>query len=93
MATRKVAAVLIVSSKDQTEVVEQQMVEKEIVKNKEKLAKATKGKTPKPTKDKMAKATNEKTEKEPVFVWTNDETELLKMTLEYKVTKAASCLG
>ena len=56
-----------------------------------KIAKATKGKTTKLTKDKTVKATNEKTEKELAFVWMDDETEqLLKVMLEYKVSKAAS---
>ena len=61
----------------------------ETAKNKQKAAKVTKDKMLKVTKDKA----NDKLEKKPAFVWTDDETELLlKVTLEYKVSKAASCI-
>ena len=80
MATRNVAAAEIVSTEDETEVIEQQTAGKD--KGKKKTAKATKETTAK-----------EKTEKEPAFVWTDDETELLlKVTLEYKVSKAANSI-
>ena len=61
----------------------------ETAKNKQKAAKVTKDKMLKVTKDKA----NDKLEKEPAFVWTDDETELLlKVMLEYKVSKAGSCI-
>ena len=57
-------------SEDQTKVVEHQTEGKETAKSKQKAAKAANDKTAKATKDK----TNDKTEKEPAFVWADDET-------------------
>lgn len=81
--TRNIAVAQIVSSEDQTEVAEQQTAEKEIAKNKKKAAKAPKAKMVKVLMDKMIRWRSNQHSFEKLF---------LKVTLEYKVSKAVSCI-